>query len=168
LGLAILLFFLGLVLVVLEIFFPSFGVLSMCAAASFIGGVILAFQESTVVGFLYVGATAIVIPILLWFGFRMLPRTPFGRRIVLRLPPSRAAGGEATGEATLVGKEGCALGDLRPAGFVEIEGRRLDAVTRGEYLERGARVRVIRHEGRRIVVEGADGAGPPRKKPRWA
>jgi membrane-bound serine protease (ClpP class) len=172
LGLAILLFFLGILLVVLEIFFPSFGVLSLTAAGAFIGAVVLAFQESTTAGFTFIACTVIALPILLRFGFRVLPKTSIGRRIVLRNPPSRMIERTRTSEAPLlVGKSGRTLSELRPAGTVEIEGRRLDAVTEGEYVEPDREVRVIRHEGNRLVVEeveGSEARSADRKKPRWA
>ena len=36
-----------------------------------------------------------------------------------------------------VGKQGIAISPLRPAGVAEIEGKRLDVVTRGEFLAEG-------------------------------
>jgi membrane-bound serine protease (ClpP class) len=171
LGLAILLFFLGLLLVILEIFFPSFGVLSLCAAGSFILAVILAFQESSIAGFTFIGCTVIALPILLRFGFRILPRTSVGKRIVLANPPSRVEEPAKGPDERLVGAEGEALSELRPAGTIQVGDRRLDAVTEGEYIEPGQRVRVIEQEGNRLVVEEIeDRDAPPdsRKKPRWA
>ncbi|MCX8035517.1 MAG: hypothetical protein N3D11_00405 [Candidatus Sumerlaeia bacterium] len=53
----------------------------------------------------------------------------------------------------LVGREGTVLTDLRPVGTVVVGGRRLDAVTQGEFLERGTPVKIIRIEGAQVVVE---------------
>jgi len=52
-----------------------------------------------------------------------------------------------------VGQEGVALTVLRPAGTGEFAGRRLDIVTDGDFIERGTKIKIIRTEGRRIVVE---------------
>ena len=52
----------------------------------------------------------------------------------------------------LVGREGEAVSDLRPAGFARIAGRRVDVVSRGESIEAGATVRVLEVSGNRVVV----------------
>jgi membrane-bound ClpP family serine protease len=49
-------------------------------------------------------------------------------------------------------KEGAAVTALRPAGFIEIDGTRLNASTSGEFLEKGAAVRVSGAEGDHLVV----------------
>ncbi|MHB9144139.1 MAG: NfeD family protein [Symbiobacteriia bacterium] len=56
--------------------------------------------------------------------------------------------------AHLVGKRGRAASLLRPAGAAEIDGQRIDVVTEGGFIPAGARVVVLRVEGRRVVVEG--------------
>ncbi len=53
----------------------------------------------------------------------------------------------------LAGREGTVLTDLRPVGTVVVGGRRLDAVTQGEFLERGTPIKIIRIEGAQVVVE---------------
>ena len=58
---------------------------------------------------------------------------------------------------SLVGREGVALSDLRPAGVARIDGHRLDVVTEGEWLAADDPVVVIADEGYRRVVRRADG-----------
>jgi membrane-bound ClpP family serine protease len=48
--------------------------------------------------------------------------------------------------------QGVATTVLRPAGTADFEGVKLDVVTEGEFIDKGARLQVIRVEGRRIVV----------------
>jgi membrane-bound serine protease (ClpP class) len=50
------------------------------------------------------------------------------------------------------GKEGEAATDLRPAGTVVVDGKRLDVVTAGELIARGSKVKVVKVEGNRVVV----------------
>ena len=54
----------------------------------------------------------------------------------------------------LVGQDGIAVTDLRPAGTAQIGHERVDVVTEGEYVPQGAPVRVVRSEGYRHVVRG--------------
>ena len=51
------------------------------------------------------------------------------------------------------GEEAVADTDLRPAGKVVSGERILDVVSTGAFVPRGTRVRVVRVEGARIVVE---------------
>lgn len=62
---------------------------------------------------------------------------------------------EATekGIGALLGKQGIAISELRPAGVAEIEGQRVDVVTQGGMIAEGDRVRVTKVEGNRVVVE---------------
>lgn len=72
-----------------------------------------------------------------------------------RLEPDRVerpAGIGADTEASLVGATGVAVSDLRPGGIVEIDGRRIDAVTSGEYVAAGEEIEVVRDDRYRRVV----------------
>ena len=62
------------------------------------------------------------------------------------------AAAPAGSPGSLTGAIGVALSDLRPAGVAEIDGRRIDVVTEGEYLGAGDPVEVIHDEGYRRVV----------------
>jgi membrane-bound serine protease (ClpP class) len=53
----------------------------------------------------------------------------------------------------LVGKTGITLSVLRPAGFVEVENRRIDVVTQGEMIECGVPVRITAVEGNHVIVQ---------------
>ena len=54
------------------------------------------------------------------------------------------------------GKEGMTDSILRPSGKVDIEGHILDAVSRGDFIEKGKKVIVIKAEGSYLVVKKAD------------
>jgi membrane-bound serine protease (ClpP class) len=56
--------------------------------------------------------------------------------------------------ADLVGQEGVAVTDLRPAGTAAFAGERVDVVTEGEFVAQGRPVQVLRSEGYRHVVRG--------------
>ena len=51
-----------------------------------------------------------------------------------------------------VGKAGTSLTALRPAGSCDFDGVRLDVVTEGSFIEKDTEVKILRVEGRRIVV----------------
>lgn len=60
--------------------------------------------------------------------------------------------GEGQARVRYVDREGVVSADLRPAGKGMFDGELLDIVADGEFIEQGVKVRVIRHEGARIVV----------------
>ena len=54
----------------------------------------------------------------------------------------------------VVGLDGVAVTDLRPAGLAQIGAERVDVITEGEYVAQGTPVRVLRSEGYRHIVRG--------------
>jgi membrane-bound serine protease (ClpP class) len=151
---AILLLGLGLLFVLAEVLFPSFGFLAVLATASIVGAVVLAFQESASTGVNFLIATALLVPCTLIVAFKILPRSPFGRYVT---SPGLSFAGQAATDARdleLVGAEGVLEGPCKPAGIARLAGRRVDVVTRGEWLAEGERVRVLTVEGNRVVVAG--------------
>lgn len=53
----------------------------------------------------------------------------------------------------LIGKEGEALSDLKPAGHILVEGKRLQAVAKMGYIYKGTTIVVIGGEGAHLVVK---------------
>jgi len=53
----------------------------------------------------------------------------------------------------LVGKEGVAIMDLRPVGKIELDEKKLDVITNGEFIKKGTKVRIVAKEQMRTVVE---------------
>ena len=156
----ILLLILGLLLVAAEVFFPSMGILAILASVSVGSAVVLAFIHVGVnAGIIFLLAILVLVPMTLLLAFKILPSTPFGKRLILAGPTFDETSGTAVtkGLESLVGKEGTALSPLRPAGVASIDGKRVDVVTRGVMIEKGSPVRVARIEGNRVIVEALPG-----------
>ena len=149
---AILLLVLGLGLIVAEIFFPSLGVLAVLATAAVVGALAMAFRESSTVGVNFLIATGVLVPAVILLGFKLFPKTPFGKHMVASGLSFESTAALDPRDLDLLGKEGTVESDCRPAGMARLEGRRVDVVTRGEWLEAGARVKVVEVQGNRVVV----------------
>jgi membrane-bound serine protease (ClpP class) len=152
-GLVFLLAILGLGLLVAEVFFVSFGVIATLSGLSLISAVFLAFQESTGFGVGVLVGEAIAAPIVVMSALRFLPKTRFGKQLILSGPET--AGHAAAAEsnlAELLHAEGTTVTALRPAGLARIGGRRIDVVTRGEMLDPDVPIRVLDVSGNRVVV----------------
>lgn len=147
-GVAFLLFAAGLLLLAAEVtLFPGFGVAGLAGLASLLASVYLSYGEAfpTVAG-LAVILIGLGSALAVW----RLPRSSLTRRFLLSESLAGASASPATAE--LRGRYGIALSDLRPSGVADLEGRRVDVVTSGEWVGRGSRLEVIKVEGHRVVV----------------
>lgn len=148
----ILLVVLGIVLLLLEFLLPTVGALGAAAAISLIAGVAWGFALDANLGVNLLIACAFGVPLAIFAGMKLLPRSPLGKLLVN--PGATFTDGAAVDprDAALVGREGVVDALLRPAGVAIFDGRRVDVVSRGEAIEAGARVRVIEVSGNRVVV----------------
>lgn len=167
--------------------FGIFGILGLIALlagvfVSLIGDQIVANEDLLRAGYTVGGAFLLIAlgaSVLIWY----LPRTSRfqglvlesrvgvsdaapepGRRHWLRVNRARAPQPVSTAmkpaeaqRPSLVGARGAALTDLRPGGFAQISGERVDVVTRGDYVVAGELVEVISDEGYRRVVRRIEG-----------
>jgi membrane-bound ClpP family serine protease len=153
---AALLLVLGMLLVMLEVFVPTAGVLGFLSVASILSGIGLAFYNGGLtVGFSFLFGTAVVLPIVLALAFRWFPETPVGRRLLPNLPTSADVLPDNEERRTLrglLGKVGQAKSPMLPSGAIVVEGRIINAVSEGQPIEAGQNVRVIEVRGGRVVV----------------
>lgn len=157
-GVVVLLCIVGLALIVAEVLFVSFGIIATLSGIALLSAIFVAFQESIAFGITMVVFEAIAAPIVLTLSFKILPKTPFGKALILSgpvTPGSAAAADEHLRD--LLHKSGVALSALRPAGFARIDGRKVDVVTRGDMLPAGCPVVVLEVSGNRVVVGRASG-----------
>jgi membrane-bound serine protease (ClpP class) len=158
--LAIILLGVGLLLVIAEVLFPSFGILSVLAATAVVAAVVVAFRDGSSAGLQFLGVTAVLVPVTIMLGLKLFPKSPFGRRMVAEGLSFESQRATDRRDLDLVGAEGTVEGPCRPAGMARIGGRRVDVVTRGEFLDEGTRVRVLEVLGNRVVVVRADEGEP--------
>jgi membrane-bound serine protease (ClpP class) len=145
----------GVVVIIAEIILPSGGILSIAALGVFGYSLFIVFNEiSMTIGFSFVAADLILIPVLVIVGLKLLARSP----VTLRKTLSRKEGvsSQSSELESYVGTQGNAVTDLRPAGIAVINGKRVDVVTRGEYLEKDSAIIVTTVTGNQIVVRKKD------------
>ncbi|MDO8548755.1 MAG: nodulation protein NfeD [Ignavibacteria bacterium] len=158
----ILLFIAGIILIAVEIFvIPGFGVAGISGIILILASLFLAltggleFFDYDIIGTaiiqLAVALTGAFVLILLFAKF--LPKSTLFNRLVLAEEETADKGFVSyPSEKELIGTEGVALTDLRPAGSAEINNTRYDVVADWQYIERGKKVKVIRVEGIKVVV----------------
>jgi len=162
----ILLFIIGIVLLILEIFvIPGFGIAGIAGIAfvicSFAFSMVpndvfdfsltepnLLFRSFMLVIISIVGA--IVLSVI--FGRSILKSSAF-KRLVLQDEQNSSEGYVSSViDFSLINKEGIARTDLRPSGKVEIDGKWYDAVALGGYITKGTMVKVEKHENYNLFV----------------
>lgn len=159
----ILLFLIGLSLIAVEIFvIPGFGIAGISGIVLVIVALFLSLI-STEPYFDFEGVSVALIQLsaALMFSIvgilllaKYLPKNKWFSRLVLSEEETAERGFVSyPGETELMGVEGIALTNLRPAGSAEFNGKRVDVVADWEYIERGKKVKVIRVEGIKVVVK---------------
>ncbi len=149
------LFALGMVLLGIELFVPGFGVFGVGGLAALVASIVLASgSPERAVRSLSLALLASVVAVLVLM--RLGRFRGWWRRLVLAEAVTGAGGYVAARHLEdLLGQRGTALTTLRPAGTVEIGGRRVDVVTEGEFIPAGSPVEVVGVETTRVVVRRA-------------
>jgi membrane-bound serine protease (ClpP class) len=153
--LLLVLFGLGAVVLIAEIFIPSQGVLSLLGLAFLIAAVIVTFRDyGRGPGVLAVGGCLVFVPTMAILAVKYWHRTPIGRRIS---PPNPVltdddAGLEVEEIEALIGQAGEARTPLRPVGICEFGNQRVSCVAEYGYVETGQKVRAIGRKGGNLAV----------------
>ena len=151
----IILFVLAGGLMILELFIPSQGILSILAAASLIYGIVRCFLVSPLLGLIVTIVTLVTLPVFIIALVRIWPDTWIGKRVAIRRAQRAMPGGSIPDVEKLdklLGATGKAITDLRPVGAVMFGQDRVDCVAETGQIENGSEVTVIRVEGVRVVV----------------
>ncbi len=151
---AIFLYAICAVLIAAEVFIPSGGLLGLGAVVSLLAGVVIFFQHSPLAGWIGVVVAVIMVPSLLAGAYRILPRTRFGKQVILA-PPVRQRGDAIADTPELIkllGQTGQVLTTLRPVGTCAFDSQRVECVTESGFVPKGRKVRVIHVEGTQVTV----------------
>ncbi|WAA11501.1 NfeD family protein [Fervidibacillus halotolerans] len=149
---SIILFVIGIVLIIVEIFIPG-GIVGLIGLGSIFLSILVAGNNVVEMSInllfaITVGIVAMVI-LMKFFGKKM---TLFNK-IVLRDSTSTEQGYVSNPTRTdLIDKIGTTITPLRPSGTILIGNERIDAVTEGGFIGSGKKIIVIEVEGPRVVV----------------
>ena len=151
---------LGFVAVAVEVFLlPGFGVAGILGALLIGAAVVLAMLGNFPTGgdvvqaLAVLGASVFITLAVAFAWFRHLPNSRRFRGLIHQESSLSAEGYvSALPRGDLVGKQGVALTDLRPAGVATVDGERIDVVTEGEYVHATSPIEILRAEGYRHVV----------------
>ncbi len=159
----ILIFFAGVVLILLEVLvIPGFGIAGvlgiLLVLASFVLSLLphvgsISFDEIlnsiTLVGLSFIFAFVLVIPVV-----KLVPKTKTFQKLILDTSETKQEGFRSTPEAyeQFLGAEGVALSTLRPSGIGLFDGHRLNVVAEGEFIDPKEKIKIIKVEGYKIII----------------
>ncbi len=152
---------LGILLLLVEAFvIPGFGIAGVLGILALLAGLTMSTigEGASIDGLIgaasRLGVSLVVAIVASLAILRYLPKTRAGRQLVLMTGLDAGSGytSEPIAEHGLVGKTGVAASTLRPAGIADIDGKRVDVVSDGEFIEPGEPIRVDHVDGNRVVV----------------
>ena len=148
-------FLAGAGLIVLEVFIPGFGLpgisgIVLLAIGTWLTARAFSLAKAVVVLVAVIIVLAIAIVIILRSASKgKLRDSPFFLKEKEEVPEGNVT------TSDVVGKTGTALTALRPAGIGLINGRRIDVVADGEFIEENESIVVVLVKGNRVVVKKA-------------
>jgi membrane-bound serine protease (ClpP class) len=159
--------FVGLALIAVEIFvLPGFGIAGVAGITLTVGSLVLIMVNNDVFNFNFVPSGRIFMAIaaafggligavvlLFWMGPRMSHTKAFKNISLTETQDKQMGYTSSFFTEKMQGKQGTAFTVLRPAGKVMIEGQIYDAVTRGEYIEKGQRIEVVEEDTTSLRVK---------------
>lgn len=163
-GWEVFVFFLGILLILAEIFvIPGFGIPGVLGAImvvfslgiSRIGNIGFQFPTGGEItqAILTLASALVMLVIFMFLIGSYLPKNRQLNKLVLSPELDSALGWtSATTFDELVGQQGVAITPLRPAGTAQIGSDRIDVVTEGSFIDRGSPVEVTSVSGSRVVV----------------
>ena len=154
----IILFAIGLLLLLAEIFFiPGFGLAGIGGITAILASIFLTFGN--IIQATYSILIALSVSIIGFFLLiKYIPSTRTWRKFVLSTEQKKELG-YTVGTRNLkrlIGEKGITITPLRPSGLAEVQGKKLNVLTRGEYVDVNTKIEIVNVEGNKIVVEAID------------
>lgn len=145
----------GVILLIMEMFTPGFGVAGITGLILLIATIIL--RADTLANALITTAIVVVLIVIAGIVFvRSLKKGALNKSPIVLKDASLGESTPLSDESMqrLVGLEGEALTQLRPTGKVKLsDDNTYDVMSAGEFIQKGSRVLVERVEGLRILVK---------------
>ncbi len=149
---SLILFITGLILLIIEGMIPGFGLPGISGIVLLIVGIVLAMNSVTN-ALMSLSIAIIVTTIIAIILIKLGKKSPIFNKIVLETEQENEKGYLSSfTKDEYLGKIGVTVTELRPSGIIEIEGKRIDALSEGNYIEKETPIEVVRVEGSKIFV----------------
>lgn len=149
-------FFVGLILLTLEIFLiPGFGIVGVLGISCIVISFFCAFGTENIESAVYVVGSSLAVSLTTMFllTIYVLPKSKLFDKFMLHTAQSSSSNITFSAPmSTLLNKQGIAHTILRPAGTAIIDGERYDVVTSGDFIQKGDLIEVTKIDGIKITV----------------
>ena len=152
----VLCFLFGILMFVVEMFTPGFGVAGGLGIISFAAIIVMQFLANSVTAAWIVTMILLVLlAIIILLFIRSFQKGALSRSRIVNATVVEGDSSPVVKEKgmSLVGKTGTAVTALRPAGIAEIDGVRMNVSTYGNFIEPGKEVVVAAVEGLNVFVK---------------
>ncbi|MBQ7277954.1 MAG: hypothetical protein IJR17_01945 [Clostridia bacterium] len=152
----ILCFLFGILMFVVEMFTPGFGVAGGLGIAAFAAIIVMQFSANSLSAALTVSAVLLLLLcVIIVLFLRSFQKGALSKSKIVNASAVEGESSAATKQVgrELMGKSGTAITPLRPTGVAEIEGERVNVSTRGSFIDAGSQVTVIALEGLNVIVK---------------
>jgi membrane-bound ClpP family serine protease len=148
----ILLFLIGVLLLAGEVFVPG-AILGIIGAICMLVGCVLSFGEFGAGGGTLATAVALsLLGLTLYVELVWLPKTRFGRKLIVQSSVDAISQPPVADKATIVGKPAESITPLVPTGYVLVEGRRYEAYSQSGHVPKGMQLHVVGLDNFRLIV----------------
>ncbi|WP_420795037.1 NfeD family protein [Halanaerobium hydrogeniformans] len=146
----LILFMIGIILIFFEIFvIPGFGVAGISGITAVLISLFFVFPNRTIALNVLLGVMFFTL-LIAFIMIKKLGTSRFWNKISLE--KSSEGYYSSSDKKDYVGRKAVTITKLRPAGTIEIDNSRVDAVSEGGFIEKNSTVEVVSVSGSRIVV----------------
>lgn len=151
--LMLLMYFIGIILIIIDGKLLNDGTLSTIGAFSMILAVALPAPNFVAGVYAVLGVMIGATSSLLFL--KVFKRRSMWTKITLKDQLTTEAGYISMNQAysDLLGKEGTTITDMRPVGTIQIQGKEYSAITNGYWISKGTSIRVVEVDGTKILIE---------------
>lgn len=148
----VILLFVGLLLIFLEFFLPGAILGAIGGVFLFISIVLFALASSSAwLVLAYIVAIIVIVIFLVRFALMRIKKTRTKQSIFSDASQNGYVASQF--DASLIGKTGVVLTDLKPGGHILIEGKKVQALSQAGYLVKGTEVRVVGGQEESLIVQ---------------
>lgn len=152
-AIGILLLIVGFVLVGTEMVLPGFGAPGITGGICLLAGILLT-ADSIEAGLTITIVVVVVLALMFTVILALFHMKKVKPPIVLNEELKADKGYLSSSDLEyLIGKEGLASTDLRPAGKCNIDGIEFDVRSEGKFIARGQQIRIIRIQGNTLIIK---------------
>ena len=142
----------GFILIGVEMVVPGFGVPGISGIVCLMAGIFLtadSIEQGVLITVVVIVALGILRTIIMGF----LSQKKFKSPIILDTDVKAGVPIDSSDLTYLLGKEGVAATDLKPAGKGDFEGVELDIFSEGQYIKKGTRIVISKVNQKKLMVK---------------